>query len=434
MITRLWAAVGLLAVTTGFARAEAMRASFFEWDWQQSDEQWRERCQALQRDGYNSLVLMGHHFRFNDMDKWPELIAAMARLVRVAHEAGLRVYEHHSAVLVSKPRIDQPLPGGGTIRDLLEINAETGEPYHYEPYDGYWICPNNPRYQEIYLGFLRDLFAQVPFDGLMCDDLEMLPGPTVCACEHCRRRFLGLSGHELPPFADKDFWYNYDNPLWRQWIRARQTSVGDQYLRVKAELRKLCPGGPLFACHAEPMGNMLSTTWALAAEVIDPAMDVRFWEDFAGDVGDYSKTWRWSSINLLYLDNLHGVRKPVLHLAYSRQEAQTAICWAYDRMMGAWTSTVESSPRGAYMRQFHEDPPGPPVANVAVVYSANSRDLRADRNHIAPAQLWAQAMLGAHAELPWPATGSSWPRRPSASPTEPWRTCAEPCGRAPTSR
>lgn len=399
VVIKLCVAVGLLGMTATLASADAIRASFFNWDSQQTDKQWRERCQVLKRDGYNSIVLMGHHFRFDHVDRWPELIAALARLVRVAHAEGLRIYEHHSAVIVSQPRIEQPLPGGGTVRDLLEISVETGQPYYFKDYNGYWICPNNPRFRELYFGFLRDLFAEAPFDGLMCDDLEMLPGPIVCSCQYCRERFLGLSGNELPAFEDKGFWYNYNNPLWRQWMRARQTSVGDFYLLVKAELAKLCPDGPLFACQADPMGTLLPTAWALSVEAIDPAMDVRFWEDWAGDKPDYSKTWRWASMNLLYLGNLHGIRKPVLHLAYTPQEDQTALCWAYDRVMGAWTSTVESSPRGTYMGQFHDDPPGPGVANVAVIYSANSRDLHAERNHVGPAQLWAQAMLGAHADL-----------------------------------
>ena len=384
----------------GSVRGQPMRAYFLEWLPAQSEEELLSRLQAVRRQGYNSVVTNGrYHFRFEYLDRWPELAAGLARLTKLAHAEGLRVYDHHSAVLVPTANLSQPLADGGTLRDLLQVNADTGEPSQVKPDWAWWICHNNPRYRELYFAYLRLVFTQAPMDGLMCDDIEHLPDERACACRYCRERFRSLTGQDLPAWGDQSFWFNPESALWRQWVRARQTSVGGFYKLVKAELGRLRPGAPLFACQCDALGSGLATTWALADEFIDPAMDIRFWEDLGASEPDPVKAWRGALPQLLYLEDLGGIRKPTLHLPYAHEEGFTARSWAFDRLIGAWTCAFDGAACGPYMQQFVEDPPGPPEVRVAVVYSANSRDLRTAEGHVASAQAWAPALLGAHADL-----------------------------------
>ncbi len=390
----------LLPCVTGASAQEEMRAAFFNWTLDEyahnepgtQGGSWQTRMEKLRADGYNAVILMGHHFRWNIIDRWPETVEALARLAEVAHSLDMRIYEHHSAALCSEERIQQPVGDGKTVRDLLEIKADTGEPINYL-YNAYWLCPNNPTFRAVYFDYVRAIFTGGRFDGFMCDDVEMLPDASVCACDFCARRFADLTGAALPESGDDSFWFNEDSGLWRRWVRARQTSVADFYRDVNALLQELVPGAPLFICQADPTGVLVTSKWALANDIFEPSVGIRFWEDWQGDKPDYRKVWRRAILNLTYLDNLSGRRKPVLDLFYTGTEEQTQLRWACDRVTGAWSSTVEHCPRSEYMGQFLQPPPGPPVANVAIVHSAAGRDYRTGSGHVQSFWAWGEALV-----------------------------------------
>jgi hypothetical protein len=62
-----------------------------------------------------------------------------------------------------------------------------------------------------------------------------------CGCEHCRRELRERSGIDLPSYEDRNFWGNWENPAWKEWIDMRFESGKRFFEKVMPQLPKDFP-------------------------------------------------------------------------------------------------------------------------------------------------------------------------------------------------
>src|SRR5690606_38380768 len=119
---------------------------------------------------------------------------------------------------------------------------------------------------------------EVPFDGIEVDDMCDYGGPTTCRCTYCVERFKKDYGHEIPSFEDKSFfgdvtrsmifWGNYENPVFRDWMRMKSDSVDDHVKMVK----EVIGNKPLMTC-CSSTGPAFLNVLALNLEKMSPYLD-----------------------------------------------------------------------------------------------------------------------------------------------------------------
>jgi hypothetical protein len=88
---------------------------------------------------------------------------------------------------------------------------EEGRPYRAG--DLYISCINSPYYDEFLPAVFREVIERYHPDGFADNSWSGLLRDRICYCPHCRRRFRAASGEALPRSHD------WDNPVYRQWIR-----------------------------------------------------------------------------------------------------------------------------------------------------------------------------------------------------------------------
>jgi len=370
-----------------------------------------ERVKEIREMGFNAIILTGFHYRmYFPPEKREDIVKKIGMIADISHKYGLKVFEHHSATLVPAHSIyvngkdvktkEIPPPSQAPYLAWAPVDARTGKPDVVEGYDGIFLCPNNPGHQEAYLQHIRDILTKTSVDGLMSDDVEYLEDYYSCACPFCRAKFKKETGLELPSADDKSFWGNYENPAFRKWLRFRQKSVGDHYERVKKLRDELKPSLPILACQADPTGLGIALQWALPVEEIARGADILFYEVCGSPFWRvYFPGWREIASNILFLKGL-GMRlhMPVLALFYPQQEDEWSFCWALAKTFGAnvWFSPSKSLRNYIKWEEAHPQLfyNSTQLANVAILFSRNTRDLYAKNSlFVREWKGWCSALL-----------------------------------------
>ena len=201
------------------------------------------------------------HFRFGFYRYWDKIHNAFKMFVNSCHKYGIKVIEHHSASLIHDllrkdgwgrfeddlgsfsnftatvdnwievPRfmVNDPHVYGKRLSSMYQIDGRTGKIadslYHLRCF-----CYNNPDYREMYFKYMTDLLAEVPFDGVMDDDVQYFGDGHACTCEHCRAKFKEKYGYTLPQPEDwGKFYGDYSNPEFIAWERFKRESTEGFY-------------------------------------------------------------------------------------------------------------------------------------------------------------------------------------------------------------
>jgi hypothetical protein len=224
------------------------------------EDKWRKRAERFSRQGVNTVVFFGFHLRWDYIYLMERVLEIQARIADICHEHGLRVVEHHSAMLVHRVRNvddrweiynrnrhhvpfypdswDNMVYNGSEMSSWRQINGQSNQPVFFERYTCECFCPNNPDYQQGYLDLAGRIVRHVRLDGFMSDDLHYLPNSFSCVCEHCKKRFYQEAGVELAGVDDSSFWGNRDNKDFLEWIRLRYQWNADHYKRLRNFLPK----------------------------------------------------------------------------------------------------------------------------------------------------------------------------------------------------
>ena len=222
------------------------------------EERIRKNVEAAAAAKVELAVVFGYHFRWDYIYNFDLVHKLIAFAVNEYHKHGIKVIDHHSAVLTYRPRNwndrqenfnknhhhvpmtpDPAIIGdlhyaGKRLNDLRQLRTDDNSPLWLPSYHCEIFCVNNPDFRHAYRAYVQRLFAETGIDGLMCDDVCYYGRWGACGCPHCRQKFRALTGKTLPPSTDFNFWGNYDNPDFRVWV-AQHVKDGRDFLAMVRE-------------------------------------------------------------------------------------------------------------------------------------------------------------------------------------------------------
>ncbi len=215
------------------------------------EERIRKKVAAAAAAKVELAVVFGYHFRWDYIYNFDLVHKLIAFTVNEYHKYGIKVIDHHSAVLTYRPRNWQdrrenfdknhhhvpmtPDPAiigdlyyaGKNLNSFRQLRVDDGSPLYLPSYHSECYCTNNPDFRYAYRAYVQRLFAETGIDGLMCDDVGHYGRWGSCGCEHCRAKYRLATGKTLPPSTDFSFWGNYDNPDFRCWVEQHQRDGRD---------------------------------------------------------------------------------------------------------------------------------------------------------------------------------------------------------------
>lgn len=248
---------------------QRMATWWIRWEdlnWPDSDnyDNIKAHAEGLAKANVSAVVLFGTHFRWDWMPVFPLLHDYIATVAEELHKYGIKLYDHHSVNLVHRYSTREEmrhvmldsgphLPFSPTweaaaswqykgkyLNDWRMIDTVTREPLYFPQYTSEGFCHRNPDFKEAYYDYVKTLIADTNIDGLSADDAMYYLAYKGCACRHCQEELRRRSGlKELPPVTDTNFWGNWDNPAWIDFIDLRFASNGEFY----EGLRKVVPEG-----------------------------------------------------------------------------------------------------------------------------------------------------------------------------------------------
>lgn len=235
-----------------------------------TDEDFERAVQPYVDAGITTVINHGcAHFRFSYYPYWDKIIACIRKVVEHFHKHGIKVVEHHSAVLMHNLRIadgwrrlegeyrsyangtcsvedwpkivthliEDPMIEGKHVFDWRQVSGKTGK-VAGSNYASHCFCLNNPDYFEAYSKHL-DALIDAGVDGIMSDDVQYFGGGHNCTCEHCRKKFFEETGYTLPDPEGWDAFYgDYTDPVFLAWILFKRKSTADFFRRIYKHYEK----------------------------------------------------------------------------------------------------------------------------------------------------------------------------------------------------
>ena len=327
-------------------------------------------AKGLADAGIDLAINFGFHMRFDFSDYFERLNGYYKNVCDELHKYGIRFMDHYSCNLVERPKPEDfyklhnthrhhvllhkdPYSAkfaqyaGHRFHDICETDVRTGE-RAYCTYQAEMFCHNNPNFIDMHKKYLERMLETVPLDAMEVDDMCDYGGLTSCACDYCKDKFKKMYGHDLPPFSDKDFWGdtslppaqwgNYENPVFRDWIRFKTVGALEHVKMIKSVLGDR----PLMTC-CSATGPMALNALGLNLERLMDDLDLVMLENcgMGIDVTDWAKK---DSEAMLQKDiakqSMGGA--PAVALSYQTYEPSAYLGWSLARFWGAanWGSTL----------------------------------------------------------------------------------------------
>jgi hypothetical protein len=393
-------------------------------DWPSPDNLDRIRLRADQMAAANVNVatVFGAHFRWDFLPIWDVLHDYLATVAEELHQRGILFFDHHSAVLVHrydnreemrnvKLHSGPHLPfspnrraaaswefNGSRLNDWRMKDALTGEILYLPQYTAEQFCYNNPTFREAYLEYVKLLLAETGIDGLMCDDAIHFMGYRSCACDCCKAQFRAAVGFDLPAPHDRNFWGNWNNPAWPEYIDMRFRNNGDFLKQVQSVLPE---NFPLMSC-CSGSNRAIHNNTGQDVRQFNRACDLVHLEMCGNTPPWYGEGHGWSHTMGERLtqasQHLAAAQQrgyACLGQGYGFSEPSADIIWAFNKSVGAscWFSTLkgrlglpesvlatlpdDASPAGKVFR-FEKDHPelfaGGPIFELGVYFSYETRN------------------------------------------------------------
>lgn len=344
-----------------------------EWPARAVRDKIQRRADQMAAAKTDAVIQFGFHYRFDFPWYFGALHGYLADVAAALHERGIQFLDHFSCNLVARPRTPEDAKGyvtherhcvnlypdavaareagyaGYRFNDLRETLIVSGEPTYIPTYVGECLCHNNPNFLEMHKAYLKRLFAEVPLDGLMQDDMAWYGSFSTCGCRYCREKFRRQFGRELPPVSDREFWGdtsgtfrkwgNYNNPAFRDWVRLRYQSNADHLKMVRDTMG---PDKILMTCCSNS-GPLILNGFGLSAEEWVDVVDWIMLEN----VGLSPKSANWPGIEpeaMLHKGiaaSKSEVEAPTIALSYFTYPDGAYLGWAIARFWGVgnWAST-----------------------------------------------------------------------------------------------
>ena len=339
----------------------------------------KRRAEAFSKAGIDTAINFGFHIRFDFANYFGQLHGYYANVCEELHKYDIKFMDHYSCNHVERPRgeaefrklhkeqrhhtllFHDPVAAetaqyeGYFFKDICEVDLRNGSRGYAAQYQLEAFCHNNPDFLDMHGKYLKRLMKEVPFDIIEVDDMCDYAGLTTCGCVHCREKFKKDYGQEIPPFGEKSFWGdiskpmlywgNYENPVFRNWVRMKMDIVADHVKLVKSIVGEK----PLLTC-CSSTGPIVLNSIALNLERMAPYLDMFMLEN----VGTNIKSTDWIRMDAEALQQKDIAMKrgnaPAMGLSYTIYQKGGYLGWALSRFWGVanWASTLN--------QRLEEDP------------------------------------------------------------------------------
>jgi hypothetical protein len=355
------------------ARAASWWCEFEDLLWPQKKivDRIKHRAEAFAKAKIDTAINFGFHIRFDFSNYFGQLHGYYANVCDELHRYDIKFMDHYSCNHVERPRGEEEFRKlhkgqrhhillfhdaiaaeyaqyeGHFFKDICEVDLRDGSRGYARQYQMEVFCHNNPGFLDMHKKYLQRLMKEVPFDGIEVDDMCDYAGLTTCGCRFCRDRFKREYGQEIPAFGEANFWGdttksmlqwgNYENPLFRDWIRMKIDSVADHVKMVKS----IIGDKPLMSC-CSGTGPVALNAISLNLETMAPYLDFFMLEN----VGLNIKCTDWVRMDAEALQQKDIAQKrgnaPAMALSYTVYEKGGYLGWSLSRFWGVanWSSTL----------------------------------------------------------------------------------------------
>lgn len=332
----------------------------------------------------DTAINFGFHIRFDFSNYFSQLHGYYAAVCEELHKYNIRFMDHYSCNHVQRPKnfeefkkvhknhrhhillFHDPVAAqfaqyeGHFFNDICEIDIRNGEKGYSNNYQLSVFCHNNPGFIDMHKKYLKRLLNDVPMDAIDVDDMCDYAGLATCGCKYCRDRFKRDYGHEIPPFDNVDFWGvtegknefswgNYDNPVFRDWLRMKSDSIAEHVSIIKDTIGDI----PLMTC-CSSSGPIQLNAVSLNLERMSPSLDFLMLENCGISVN--STNWVRMDAEAYHQKDMAEKmgNAPTIAISYSIYKDSAYLGWALSRFWGVgnWSSTLnqrlEKDPDDAY--------------------------------------------------------------------------------------
>lgn len=276
-------------------------------------------------------VIFPEHYRYlfagpDDRTSWfnspliNNYIENLKVITEACHNNNIRVIGHLTACCVLDTYFN-----GHPEQSMIDLRD--GKPAFFKRYGTYMMCPNNPTFRNAFNERVKIVMKETDLDGLMIDETEWLPAEmTVCGCEYCRSLFKEKTGYDIPDFKDPSVFGNYDNEIFRAWLKFRIESMGNFLRETKMMLDSLKENVLLTGCYCEALSPFVAKHYGMDLEDMNRALNFSFFE--CEPANPWS--WRYNMAEASY----YRAYGPSFYLGYSANCTQQFYNWAFAKTCG----------------------------------------------------------------------------------------------------
>jgi len=360
------------------------------------------RIKEMKDLGITVTQLDGLHERNVYLDRFDMLLRNTKMICDIAHRHGLKVIEHSDVTIM--PYRNQTGYG-------LKLLLENFDWFQRDIQFDHIInnpCPNNPAFKKHYFDMITEYLAKTGIDCVKLDEVIFARG-RACGCPHCRAKFKQDTGLELPddhtdPFFDSSSggltYTNVNDRRLLTWFRWRMECLAQWRLDLREATNKVNPNVSfmVYTTHYGLTTNYSTTGTGSSIFQAARACDWLGTEIMSRNI--YYSPRGIFCFRKMFAGLGQWADTPVYGLVYHRQNPDIArMGWALNVMhrqlplMG----TVEGADMGyvgwkdKMVNRYAE-----PVADVAVLFSDQSRNWERMAGYLADTGGYSECMSDAH--------------------------------------
>lgn len=379
--------------------------------------------------GFNCVILEARYIlgEKGDPDFWDcpadikRLISILKKEVDACHRYGMLAIHHLTVSLVPAEYLKR-YPEQSQVS---VINGEIVTSSYDRSITPHGACYNRPDFQRLFMERVERCAREAGVDGFMVDEVQFWTPHrweqdrfvatqsvySACGCPSCRARFKADTGYEMPAGqAAKAILDNYQNEVFRAWVKWRAKCCGDFFAAVRQAAEKGRNGPALMlGCYANPLA-MHSIVCGMSLEEMGRGCNVIFDEVMPADQCFF---YNWPSIvaELKYCRAVADSRRGSVLALYKqfKTTGQLLFAWLLNLFQGGcfWNNMHTNDwPRweeqySGLLKEIRSQ------TGIGILMSRTSRDLygiRGSRCAGYPTTYhdylgWAQALL--HEQVPF---------------------------------
>ncbi len=195
---------------------------------------WAETAQRLADNGFTAIVpnLMWGGVTAGRSELLPESDAErdyIAEALAACRAAGLEIHMW---------KVNYNCGWSTPVSFLEQMRAEGRLQRSISGEEEPWLCPTDPRNQELEVASMVECAQLYDLDGLHFDYIRF-PGGSHCYCNGCQTRFAALTGD---PLANWPAEVAVGGPLRSEWLQFRRDAISTVVEQVSTQARAVRPG------------------------------------------------------------------------------------------------------------------------------------------------------------------------------------------------